>query len=102
MKDIKASIQIDASEAVSQIEELIKLFQLKCGPLESIPNDVVNLFLDNISSLVNSVVLRDASTAVSATDAVKICFKIEIGGSADALAAAIRAGKMNGITGHNV
>lgn len=100
MNDIKASIQIDASEAVSQIEELIKLFQLKCGPLESIPDDVVNLFLDNISALVDGVVLRNAPATVSATGSIEICVKVEIGGSADHLAAAIRAGKMDSLAGH--
>ena len=84
-------LEIDATEVINQVEELLGLLELPARSLEGIPEDVVNLLFDNIRPLLNNIVLSDFSTTVGATDANKICIKVEIIGTLEHLASAIRA-----------
>lgn len=71
-------LEIDATEVINQVEELLGLLELPARSLEGIPEDVVNLLFDNIRPLLNNIVLSDFSTTVGTTDANKICIKVEI------------------------
>ncbi|HBR1533392.1 TPA: hypothetical protein L9L64_000897 [Klebsiella pneumoniae] len=84
-------LEIDATEVINQVEELLGLLELPARSLEGIPEDVVNLLFDNIRPLLNNIVLSDFSTTVGTTDANKICIKVEIIGTLEHLASAIRA-----------
>lgn len=82
----KASITIDASEAVKTIEDLLKLETFEAGA-----DQVIDLLLSRSSSLFDYVVFADRPTAVTATDINEIIIKVKIVRTADQLAAAIRA-----------
>lgn len=41
-------LEIDATEVINQVEELLGLLELPARSLEGIPEDVVNLLFDNI------------------------------------------------------
>ncbi|CEL82153.1 regulatory protein [Klebsiella quasipneumoniae] len=84
-------LEIDATEVINQVEELLGLLEFPARSLEGIPEDVVNLLFDNIRPLLNDIVLSDFSTTVGTTDANKICIKVEIIGTLEHLASAIRA-----------
>lgn len=84
-------LEIDTTEVIDQVEELLGLLELPARSLEGIPEDVVNLLFDNIRPLLNDIVLSDFSTAVGTTDTNKICLKVEIIGTLEHLASAIRA-----------
>ena len=84
----KASITIDASEAVNQLNEIIE--QLK--PFEGLPDHIIKLLLSRGSSLFDYVVFTDGSSALSATDINEVIIKVKIVGTTDQLTAAIRAG----------
>lgn len=84
-------LEIDATEVINQVEELLGLLELPARSLEGIPEDVVNLLFDNIRPLLNNIVLSDFSTTVGTTDANKICIKVETIGTLEHFASAIRA-----------
>ena len=76
-------LEIDATEVINQVEELLGLLELPARSLEGIPEDVINLLFDNIRPLLNDIVF-------GTTDANKICLKVEIIGTLEHLASAIR------------
>lgn len=90
-------LEIDATEVINQVEELLGLLELPARSLEGIPEDVVNLLFDNIRPLLNDIILSDFSTTVGTTDANKISLKVEIIGTLEHLATAIRTGDLHGL-----
>lgn len=85
-------IKLDATDAINKINDLIALFKLKTSTLENVPEHIVDLFLRCISSLVNNIVLSDCSTTIPTSDINEIVIKVEIIGSTDLIASAIRTG----------
>lgn len=90
-------LEIDATEVINQVEELLGLLELPAPSLEGIPEDVVNLLFDNIRPLLNNIVLSDFSTTVSTTDAGEICLKVKIIGLVEHLTSAVRAHGPHGL-----
>ena len=84
-------LNVDASEVLTQTGELLKLLELPASSFEGIPEHVVELFFDRVRGLIDNIVLSDFSTTVGTTDANKICIKVEIIGTLEHLASAIRA-----------
>lgn len=91
-------LNLGASEVVSPVEMLIKLFKLKTAALKSVPEHVVNLFFDCISSLGDNVVLEDFSPTVSTKNIDEICIKIKIIGPTHLIATAIRTGDLESLS----
>ncbi|HHU4074961.1 TPA: hypothetical protein ACUB60_003363 [Klebsiella variicola] len=60
-------LEIDATEVINQVEELLGLLELPARSLEGIPEDVVNLLFDNIRPLLNNIVpcLTTSSLVIS-------------------------------------
>lgn len=96
--EIKASIRIDASEVVEQVKELVDLFKLEAGSLESIPEQSIDLLFGHVSTLLDNVVASDFTTAIGAGDVSEITVKVKIIGPLDEIAAAIRAGNLHSFT----
>lgn len=88
-------LRIDASEVAKQIGELITLFESERSFIKGAPDDVVNLFLRHIDTLLNDVILCNHTPAGGTTDSDEICLKVKIVGPFDKLAAAIRAGNIH-------
>lgn len=74
------SLAIDASEAVSQVELISSLFDLKASSFENVPNHVIDLFLRHTRGLIDNISLRDFSTTISAENVDKICLKVKSSG----------------------
>ncbi|MCC3717944.1 hypothetical protein LLQ46_22955 [Rouxiella badensis] len=91
-------LNLDASEVVSQVEMLIGLFKLKTAALESVPEHVVNLFFDCISSLANNIVLEDFSPTVTTKNIDEICIKMKIIRPTHLIATAIRTGDLESLS----
>jgi hypothetical protein len=71
-------ITIDASEAMKQVGELIKLLKLPARSFQGIPEHVVNLFSNRVRGLINNIVPGNLSTAFSTKDINEICIKVKI------------------------
>ncbi|HDI3035779.1 hypothetical protein G9G39_22725 [Cronobacter sp. EKM101R] len=100
MAEIKIAsigLTIDATEAVNQISEIIGLLKLPSTAFEGVPEHVFDLFLGNISSLLDNISLGDFSATVSAANANEICFKVKIIGTLEHVATAIRTGNLQSL-----
>lgn len=84
-------LKLDASEAVKKIEEALELLKLPSSSFEGVPEHVVDLLLSRVSGLLDNVVLRYVPPAIGTGYVNEITFKVEIIGSLDELASAIRA-----------
>ncbi|HHL2708990.1 TPA: hypothetical protein ACQ39K_000476 [Yersinia enterocolitica] len=92
MKESKVApieIRIDASEVISQINELIDSLKLKST--EGISEHIVNLLFSRGGGLFDYIVFSDSAPTVSATNVNEITVKVKIIGSTDEFAAALRA-----------
>lgn len=91
MKVAPITVKLDASEVMNQIEELVELFKFKTSSLESVPEHVVDLFLGGISSLIDSLVLSDTATTISAAHINEVVVEVKVIGAPHLFTAAIRA-----------
>ncbi|QIX97444.1 hypothetical protein [Cedecea sp. FDAARGOS_727] len=90
-------LKIDASEAISQVGNLTKLFELPSSSFEGIPEHIVNLFFSRVRGLIDDIVSGDFSTTISTGDINEICIKVKIVGPLERLATAIRANDFHGL-----
>ncbi|EGT4370529.1 hypothetical protein AUM47_03210 [Cronobacter malonaticus] len=100
MEEIKIApigLTIDATEAVNQISEITGLLKLPPTAFEGVPEHVFDLFLGNVSSLLNNISLSDFSATVSAANVNEICLKVKIVGPLEHVATAIRTGNLQSL-----
>lgn len=85
-------IKLDTTEIERQLADLK-------SALECVPENISGLLLGGLSSLLDNVVLRYVPAAISAGHINEITFKVEIVGTLDECAAAIRTHnfKLNGV-----
>ncbi|HAW2335757.1 TPA: hypothetical protein ACF4OU_002630 [Escherichia coli] len=97
MKIAPIELSIDATEAEDQLSAILKLLKLPPAAFEGVPEHVIDLFMNNIFSLLNNIVPGDFSTTFGATNANEISVKVKIIGPLEHLATAIRAGNLHGL-----
>lgn len=90
-------LNVDASEVLTQFEDLLKLVELPASSFEGIPEHVVDLFFDRVRGLIDNIVLSDFATTVSTTDAGEICLKVKIIGLVEHLTSAVRTHGPHGL-----
>lgn len=90
--EMVVSIKLDTTEIERQLADLK-------SALEGIPDNISGLLFGDISNLLDNVVLRYVPAASGTGNINEITFKVEIVGTLDARAAAIRTHnfKLNGV-----
>lgn len=87
--EIVASISIDTSEVVKQINEISDLLVLKFRSFESLPESVLN----ELSAVVHDVIFSDAYPAGGA--GLNIIHGVRLGTKYERFTAALRTGEFN-------
>lgn len=91
------NMKLDATEVVEQIKTILTLFELPPTAFEGIPQKSVDLFFNDVRSLIDSIGFCDFSTAISTTDTNEVCLKVKIVGHLEHLATAIGTGNLQSL-----
>lgn len=85
-------IDIDCSQFIQKLSDVIELF----NSLKGVPEHIVNVFLCDILSLIDNITFCNSSPTTGTADINKIAIEVEVVGSFNQITSAIRTRDFNG------